>query len=63
MEKNMKVEGELMDSHDGAATARAPYRVSEPNEDGNRFLIMLGADGREKPPAADDAGPFAREGA
>jgi hypothetical protein len=47
----------------GGETEKDAYRISEPDGDGNRFIIALRPDGRECPPSSDETGAFAREGA
>ena len=51
------------ENREGAASGTRAFRVSEPDAEGNRFLIALGTDGREYPPSSGEAGAFAREGA
>ena len=45
------------------APGRRAIRITEPDSEGNRFIVALGSDGREHPPSAAETGAYAREGA
>jgi hypothetical protein len=48
---------------DAGEPARAAFRISEPDGEGNCFIIAPRSNGREDRRAADETGRFAREGA
>ena len=63
MPRSIDDEAGLAAIRESGELREASYLVSEPNDEGNRFLIAPRSHGRGNEPAADETGRFAREGA